>query len=263
MDEPARGINKVVFPTRRASDGRGFSPGIFVIGGVGTMKDLSIFVDESGDPGTESKYYLIALVFHDQSDGFERYEADYLQALRTKGLRDIPLHLSPLLNGNDRYRGMDVEERKRYLAAFRVFLQYLPFTYAVFAYKKSELDVDLLAPRGAIQRIRRDLAIYLLDHLEYLQQFDEVKIYYDNGQSLVTETLHDAVEFALSKEAIIYRDASPQRYRLSQVADYICTLELEAIKYANSETGGTDQLFFGMRKRFEKDFLKKLRKHRL
>lgn len=158
---------------------------------------------------------------------------------------------------------MDVEERKKYLASFRVFLQYLPFMYEMFAYKKSELDINPLAPRGAIQRIRRDLAIYLLDHLEYLQQFDEVKIYYDNGQSLVTQTLHDAVGFALSKEAIIYRDASPQRYRLSQVADYICTLELEAIKYANAEESVTDGLFFGMRKRFEKDFLKKLRKHRL
>lgn len=227
------------------------------------MGDLSIFVDESGDPGTESKYYLVVLVFHDQGEGFARYEADYLMALNRKGLRDIPLHLSPLLNGNDRYRGMDVEERKRYLAAFRVFLQYLPFRYAVFSYRKSELDADMMAPRGAIRRIRRDIAVFLLDHLEYLQRFDAVKIYYDNGQALVTQTLHDAVEFALSKEAIVYRDASPARYRLSQVADYICTLELEALKYANSETGNTDELFFGMRKRFERDFLKRLRKHRL
>ena len=222
------------------------------------MRDLSIFVDESGDPGTESKYYLIVLVFHEQSEGFARYETDYLKALNRKGLRDIPLHLSPLLNGNDGYKDMDVEERKKYLAAFRVFLQYLPFRYAAFSYKKSELDANMMAPRGAIKRIRRDIAVFLLDHLDYLQQFDEVKVYYDNGQTLVTQTLHDAVEFALSKEAIVYRDASPTRYRLSQVADYICTLELEALKYANSETGSTDQLFFGMRKRFEKDFLKKL-----
>lgn len=263
MVEPARGINKLVFPTRRASDSRGFSPGFFVIGGVGTMKDLSILVDESGDPGTESKYYLIVLVFHEQSNGLGRYEEDYLQALKRKGLEDIPLHLSPLLNGNDRYRGMDVEERKKYLAAFRVFLQYLPFRYAAFAYRKSELDANMLAPHGAINRIRRDLAIFLLDHLEYLQQFDEVEVYYDNGQALVTQALHDAVELALSKEAIVYRDASPARYRFSQVADYICTLELEAIKYANAETGATGNLFFGMRKRFERDFLKKLRKHRL
>lgn len=227
------------------------------------MKDLSIFVDESGDPGTESKHCLIVLVFHEQSEGFARYEADYLKALNRAGLRDIPLHLSPLLNGNDEYKGMGVEERKRFFAAFRVFLQYLPFRYATFSYKKSELDTNMLAPRGAIKRIRRDIAAFLLDHLEYLQQFDEVKIYYDNGQALVTQTLHYAVEFALSKEAIVYRDASPTRYRLSQVADYICTLELEALKYANAETGSTDELFFGMRKRFEKDFLKKLRKHRL
>lgn len=97
----------------------------------------------------------------------------------------------------------------------------------------------------------------------YLQRFDNVKVYYDDGQALVTKALHDAIGYALSKEAIVYRDASPQRYRLSQVADYICTLELEAIKYANKETGATDLLFFGMRKRFEKDFLRKVRRNRM
>lgn len=144
----------------------GVSPGIFGTGGVGTMRDLSIFVDESGDPGTESKYYLIVLVFHEQDEGFARYEADYLSALKRKGLRDIPLHLSPLLNGNDGYKGMDVEERRKYLAAFRVFLQYLPFRYAAFSYKKSELDANMIAPRGAIKRIRRDIAVFLLDHFD-------------------------------------------------------------------------------------------------
>lgn len=224
------------------------------------MRELSIFVDESGDPGTESKYYLVSLVFHDQGDGFSKYEASYLSDLRARGIKDIPLHLSPLMNAHEEYRGMSVEDRKRHLASFRVFLQFLPFKYQVFAYKKSELDEDPTAPRGAIQRIRRDLAVFLLDHLDYLQQFDRVKIYYDDGQELVTKALHDAVEYVLAKEAVIYRDASPRNYRFCQVADYVCTLELMALKYACHEEGRTARLFFGMRKRFEKDFLKKIRK---
>ena len=32
------------------------------------MRELSVFVDESGDIGSESRYYLLALVFHDQAD---------------------------------------------------------------------------------------------------------------------------------------------------------------------------------------------------
>ena len=36
------------------------------------MRELSVFVDESGDLGGESKYYLLALVFHDQADDLRR-----------------------------------------------------------------------------------------------------------------------------------------------------------------------------------------------
>ena len=227
------------------------------------MRELSIFVDESGDPGTESKYYLICLVFHEQDNTLERHEESYKGALGRKGLEDIPLHLSPLMNGHDAYLNMGVELRKQYLASFRVYLQYLPFKYAVFAYKKDELPNDPLAQGGIVQMIRRDLAILLLDHLDFLQQFDKVKVYYDNGQALVTKALHDAIEYVLSKEAAIYRDATPQRYRLSQVADYLCTIELEAIKYANAETSATDKLFFGSKRNFERNFLKKVRKNLL
>ena len=44
--------------------------------------DLGIFVDESGEQGTESKYYLMALVFRDQSKDISlrltRYEQSCL-----------------------------------------------------------------------------------------------------------------------------------------------------------------------------------------
>ena len=32
------------------------------------MAELSIFIDESGDFGANSKYYLMTLVFHEQRD---------------------------------------------------------------------------------------------------------------------------------------------------------------------------------------------------
>jgi hypothetical protein len=32
------------------------------------MRELSIFADESGDSLSQSKYYLLTLVFHDQDD---------------------------------------------------------------------------------------------------------------------------------------------------------------------------------------------------
>lgn len=226
-------------------------------------KDLSIFVDESGDPGSESKYYIVTLVLHDQSDSLRKFESDYQSALREQGLPDIPMHASPLVNGHDEYRNMDVELRKKHLSAFRIFSQYLPFRYACFCYRKNQLSKDSSSSNSFIQRIRKDLAIFFIDQLEYLQQFEAVKIYYDNGQALVTKALHDAVGYALSKEAIVYRDASPARYRFSQVVDYICTLELEALKYGEGSEGRTSTLFFGTKRQFERNYLKKIRKKRV
>ena len=102
------------------------------------MEELSIFVDESGDAGETSTYYLITIVLHDQakdiSEVLEPYEAD----LRARRVADIPMHLGPLLNGNDDYKGLGVSTRKALLNSFRVMADKLPFQYMTFAYRKSE-----------------------------------------------------------------------------------------------------------------------------
>lgn len=91
------------------------------------MKELSVFVDESGNYGGQSaKYYLVTLVFHDQSapvvEIIERYE----RALRERGLPDIPLHMNPLMHGNESYGAMSTRLRSRLLASFATFYQQMP-----------------------------------------------------------------------------------------------------------------------------------------
>lgn len=51
------------------------------------------------------------------------------------------------------------------------------------------------------------------------QDFDAVKVYYDDGQKSVAQAIHKAVDYALSKEAMVYWLASSSDYRLSQIAD--------------------------------------------
>ena len=40
-------------------------------------RDLSIFVDESGDRGGKARYYLLTLVIHDQADSISDKVASY------------------------------------------------------------------------------------------------------------------------------------------------------------------------------------------
>lgn len=108
---------------------------------------------------------------------------------------------------------------------------------------------------------KRDLVIFLTDNLEYFQQFELVKIYYDNGQQMVTEALHGALDFILSKESVLYRAASSKEYRLSQVADCVCALELVNLKFLNNELTETDTKMFGTNySAFKKNHLRHIRR---
>jgi hypothetical protein len=53
------------------------------------MRELSTFVDESGDSAYKSKYYLLTLVFHDQGIPLTGNIARYEELLRVAGLPDM------------------------------------------------------------------------------------------------------------------------------------------------------------------------------
>lgn len=223
------------------------------------MRELSVFIDESGSDGLRDKYYLVTLVLHEQDDDISEGIKLYEQSLAEKGLPDVPFHASPLLNGHDDYEGMALAERKRLLSAFRVFFRHMPVRYTCIALKTKEYP----ATDEVSNTMRRRLVEFLFDELPYFQGFDVVKIYYDNGQQSIAEAVHKAMDYALAKDAVIYRSASPADYRLSQVADYICTMELTALKYADKAATATDGKFFGSWSQFKKGILKEVRSKRV
>ena len=189
--------------------------------------DLGIFVDESGEQGTESKYYLMALVFRDQSKDISLRLTRYEQSLADAQLPNIPLHALPLMNGHDDYKHLDLVTRKRLLNAFAVMFQRFPVRYVTFLYRKNDFDgINDLAVR-----MKRDIVNFLFDHLVFFQSFDKVKVYYVGGQPTITDVLHSSIGFALSKDAILYRKGLPAEYRLVQAADFVCAIELTDHKY--------------------------------
>lgn len=224
------------------------------------MRELSIFVDESGDVGTNSEYYLVALVIHDQGDDITPCIDTYVQTLAACDLEDIPFHCTPIMRGHDAYENLETGTRKSMFARFHTFVKRVPFHYQVFSYRKQDDGND---PNVLRNKMKRDIANFLFDNLNYFQSFDKVKIYYDDGQPLVTEVLHAAIEYALSKDAVVYRMATPRKYRLFQIADYICSVELAALKYAVGKQTTTDAVFFGDSRTFYRNFLKQIRRKRM
>ena len=177
--------------------------------------------------------------------------------LRKKSLPDLPFHASPLMYGKGPYKDLEMETRKRILASFEAFCRRAPFACKSFSYRRSEVE----APELFTARFKRDLVVFLTDNLGYFQAFDQVKIYYDNGQQMVTAALHSAIDFVLSKQAVLYKMADAKDYRLSQVADCVCTIQLTDIKFQRGELTETDAKIFGTNyTAFKKNHLNHIRK---
>lgn len=182
-------------------------------------RELSIFADESGDRGGVARHYLLSLVFHDQSDNISSQIEAYEGMLRDSGLPDVPFHSEPLLNGHKAYEGLTVEQRKKMLSAFGSFVRHLPISYCTFSYERHEVA----DPMQLSAQMRRDISNFMFDNLTLFQSFDDVKVYYDDGQDVVSRALRDSVGFVLSKGVVERRRTTMTDYRLEQVADYLCT----------------------------------------
>ena len=223
------------------------------------MRELSLFIDESGDKTNRARYFVLTLVIHNQKYAIDTKVNHYEDFLSRSDLPNIPFHPEPLLNRHGDYEYLDILQRKKMLVAFNVLVQRLPIHYVSFVYKTSEFDT----PEKLATRLKRDISGMLFDNLEFFQDFDRVKIYYDNGQDVVRKALDESIGFVLSKQAIIMRKTTMTDYRLSQVADYLCTIELAATKYEAKENGGTYEKFFGSIGTFKKNWLKQARRKKL
>ena len=159
------------------------------------------------------------------------------------------------MRANDDYSGIDPGIRHRLMVSFAAFVRDLPVRYKLFAYRCRSIG----GPQQLMTTLKRDIVNFIFDHLDYFQDFDRVKIYYDGGQAVVTKALHGAFEYALSSNVIVYKATDFHSYRLAQVADYLCMIELTALKYAGFELTSTDKRFFGSSRDFKKNYLKKAR----
>ena len=80
------------------------------------VKEISIFVDESGSFSPDvlsSRYYLVCMVFHNQS---ESVSEDIARLDETLQQLDVPqgqaVHAGPLIRWEEPYRNLKREERR-------------------------------------------------------------------------------------------------------------------------------------------------------
>jgi len=229
---------------------------------MATTKEISVFVDESGsfDPDRlSSRYYMICMVFHNQSVDIS-HEIDALEdSLASIGLnRRHCVHAGPLIRREAEYANMGREERRGIFRRMFLFLHNADISYACFKVDKNFIGDK----RGLHDPLLQQIVRFLMDHTDDFSAFDKLKVYYDNGQEDLTALLKEAFAIFASRTEFI-PEVEPSKYRLFQVADIACTLELARTKLDDPNgLSPSENAFFGGPKRFRKNYLKLLDRKR-
>ena len=104
------------------------------------------------------------------------------------------------------------------------FIASSPVTYEVAIVNRKEAP-DKITLSG---RLGREISNVIQKHKPFFDNYDKIIVYYDNGQIELGAILNTV--FSIHFSNVEYRKAEPQKYRLLQAADFICSMELLKIK---------------------------------
>ena len=221
-------------------------------------KNISVFVDEYGSfdqSADSSRYYLLCFVLHDQSEDITEAVAGLEEALDALGVgRNHCIHAGPLIRREREYANMLREARRRILGRMMSFIRKVDFRYKCFALDKKFVSGEAAIHDSLLQRIVR----FLIDKSGTLNGYDRLKVYYDDGQPQIKHLLKEA--FALfAAKTVFAENVLPENYRMFQVADVLCTLELTRMKLLSGERLSRSEFdFFNGIQNLRKNYIKPL-----
>ena len=223
------------------------------------MKELSVFVDESGDFGPyeyHSPYYIVTLVFHDQSVDITKNINHLNDKFHQSGLPENPVHAGPLIRKEGEYSELSLLERKRIFNFLYNFTRTIDIAYRSIVIEKRQLieEIDLHV------QITKQLSAFLKENIENFLQFGRIIVYYDYGQMELTKILVSVFNAILSN--VEFKKVIPSNYKLFQAADMLCTIELLSMKSERKTLSKSELLFFSSERSLYKSYLRAIYKKR-
>lgn len=223
-------------------------------------KVLSIFVDESGRfqyPDDLSRFYIISMVLHDQSAKIDEAVLGLERSFRSLHLSNLCFHAGPLIRQEKAFGVLDWEFRNRIFAAMMAFSRKVDFKYHCLTVDKKFITSSEML----VHKLSESLEVFLQEQQELMKHYDKVKIYYDCGQSPLTNLLHSAFEGRYSPRIEFAQAVKPERYRLFQLADLVCTLKLIELRLSNEgKMTDSECVFFGGPKAFKHNILRRIKR---
>lgn len=222
-----------------------------------SLKELSIFIDESGDFGDysyHSPYYIITMIFHNQDSDIKDAVEHLNNELSFLKLDNLCIHTGPIIRKEDVYQNMSIIERRQIFNKMMAFIRNIDIQYKSFYIEKKHIEDTV----EAVGKLSKQISQFIREHYETFLLFDDVKIYYDNGQVEVSKILSSVFNALLQNP--IFRKVMPSDYKLFQVADFICTMTLLKLKIENNTFSKSELKFFGNIRDLKRNYLKHLDK---
>ena len=222
------------------------------------MKTLSIFLDEAGDTGPyefHSPYYVVSFVFHDQENDISCLVKDLDKKMDDLGYGGNAIHAGPIIRNEKEYNGEDPIVRQKIFKTLMAFFRNCPVKCHTIHVEKKHVE-NRMEFSG---KLSKQLFNFLSDNLSYFQSFDEIIVYYDNGQGVVNELISHI--FPLLFNNVSFRKVFPSQYRLFQVADLLCTMKYIELKLAFKALSKSEINFFSGKDKYERIIKKEYLKH--
>ena len=221
------------------------------------MARLNIFVDETGEFGFDkgsAKLYGVSLVFHEHKNNIQ-HEIKILEERLDRLDFYSMVHMGDLVTGHGDFKGMTIAERRKIYAIFYKFSRQITATYHTIIIDKKDAHNSRLLSNA----IHKELSALILDNLSYLQQFDQIKIYYDGGQKPLNKIIKDTFSIFCSYEQ--KSDFDHTEKKLFQVADMLTYVDKLIYKYQKHiKFANTEQTFFD--DKHIKNIIRMLKSHR-
>lgn len=167
------------------------------------------------------------------------------------------IHTGPVIRREDVFVGLSINERRKLLFKMLNFIVSSPITYEVVVVNRKEAP-DKITLSG---RLGREISSVIQKHEAFFNSFDKIIVYYDNGQIELGAILNTV--FSIYFANVELRKAEPQKYRLLQAADFICSMELLKIKKNENRLSKSEKQFFYKPQELKKTFFKTIDKKRL
>lgn len=185
------------------------------------MKRLNIFIDETGDFGfgdRSSRLFGVSFVFHEEKDKIDK-QIDKLNARLDKAGHEGMVHTNNLIRKEDKYSKFSIDERKKiFMCLFQFFKIVKVKTLSII------LDKKYINTKGKMKReLLYQLSQSINDNIKYLNKFDKILIYYDNGQEDLQRIITES--FGIFDNIDIQFEFDHEKEKLFQVADMLTWID--------------------------------------